>query len=54
MWIFLLLLPIFIFAALGSSPFFAQHEFERMPILLAEAWMFYRAALASSRHIRHR
>jgi acyl-lipid omega-6 desaturase (Delta-12 desaturase) len=49
---FVVLLPMFVAAALGSYLFFAQHSFERMIILSPEAWTFYRAALVSSSYLR--
>lgn len=49
---FVVLLPMFIAAALGSHLFFAQHSFKRMIILSPEAWTFYRAALVSSSYMR--
>lgn len=49
---FVVLLPMFIAAALGSYLFFAQHSFKRMIILSPEAWTFYRAALVSSSYMR--
>jgi omega-6 fatty acid desaturase (delta-12 desaturase) len=49
---FVVLLPTFIAAALGSYLFFAQHSFKRMIILSPEAWTFYRAALVSSSYMR--
>lgn len=49
---FVVLLPMFIAAALGSYLFFAQHSFKRMIILSPEVWTFYRAALVSSSYMR--
>lgn len=49
---FVVLLPMFIAAALGSHLFFAQHSFKRMIILSPEAWTFYRVALVSSSYMR--
>jgi len=49
---FVVLLPMFIAAALGSYLFFAQHSFKHMIILSPEAWTFYRAALVSSSYMR--
>jgi acyl-lipid omega-6 desaturase (Delta-12 desaturase) len=49
---FVVLLPTFMAAALGSYLFFAQHSFKRMIILSPEAWTFYRAALVSSSYLR--
>ncbi len=49
---FVVLLPMFIAAALGSYLFFAQHSFKRMIILAPEVWTFYRAALVSSSYMR--
>ena len=49
---FVVLLPTFIAAALGSYLFFAQHSFKRMIILSREAWTFYRAALVSSSYMQ--
>ncbi|MFN0317374.1 MAG: fatty acid desaturase family protein [Burkholderiales bacterium] len=49
---FVVLLPMFIAAALGSYLFFAQHSFKRMIILSPEAWTYYRAALVSSSYMR--
>ncbi|UCH53025.1 MAG: fatty acid desaturase [Pseudomonadota bacterium] len=49
---FVVLLPMFIAAALGSYLFFAQHSFKRMIVLSPEVWTFYRAALVSSSYMR--
>jgi omega-6 fatty acid desaturase (delta-12 desaturase) len=49
---FVVLLPTFIAAALGSYLFFAQHSFKQMIILSPEAWTFYRASLVSSSYMR--
>ena len=49
---FVVLLPLTIASAIGSYLFFAQHSFERMHILPAEAWTYYRAAMESSSYMK--
>jgi len=49
---FVVLLPMFLAAALGSYLFFAQHSFKRMIVLTPESWTFHRAALVSSSYMR--
>ena len=49
---FVVLLPTFMAAALGSYLFFAQHSFKGMIMLSPEAWTFYRASLVSSSYMR--
>ena len=49
---FVILLPMTIASMIGSYMFFAQHSFENMHILPAEAWTFHRAAMESSSYMK--
>jgi omega-6 fatty acid desaturase (delta-12 desaturase) len=49
---FVILLPMTVASMIGSYMFFAQHSFERMRILAAEDWTYYRAALESSSYMK--
>lgn len=49
---FVMLLPMTLASAMGSYLFFAQHSFQRMHIVSAEAWTYYRAAMESSSFMR--
>jgi omega-6 fatty acid desaturase (delta-12 desaturase) len=49
---FVVLLPMTIASMIGSYMFFAQHSFERMHILPAEDWTYYRAAMESSSYMK--
>ncbi len=49
---FAMLLPMTVSAALGGYLFYAQHSFPGMRILPDGEWTHYRAALASSSHLR--
>jgi omega-6 fatty acid desaturase (delta-12 desaturase) len=47
-----LLLPMAVAAAIGGYLFYAQHSYPGMRILPEDEWTHYRAALASSSHLR--
>ena len=49
---FVVLLPMTIASMIGSYLFYAQHSFERMHILPAEAWTYHRAAMESSSYMK--
>jgi omega-6 fatty acid desaturase (delta-12 desaturase) len=49
---FVLLLPMTIASMIGAYMFFAQHSFERMHIIPAEDWTYYRAAMESSSYMK--
>ncbi len=49
---FVILLPMTIASTIGSYMFFAQHSFENMHVLPADAWTYYRAAMESSSYMK--
>ncbi|MDH3416596.1 MAG: fatty acid desaturase [Gammaproteobacteria bacterium] len=49
---FVVLLPMTIASMIGSYLFFAQHSFESMHVLSADAWTYYRAAMESSSYMK--
>ena len=49
---FVVLLPMTIASMIGSYMFFAQHSFESMQVLPADAWTYYRAAMESSSYMK--